>query len=59
MSTKPDELAQYFTENNMPIPAPLTGMSLIDTGASKTAVDVLSNCVLIYNRTAGYFSLSI
>ena len=36
----PDELAQYFTENNMPIPSPLTGIGLIDTGASITAVDV-------------------
>mgnify|MGYP001564370801 CR=1 FL=1 len=119
----PDELAQYFTENNMPIPSPLTGMGLIDTGASITAVDVsiiqqlsiqpvgisnvftpqgsaqqelfpiklafvgtqitinfssvlgselinqgiiallgrdvLSNCILIYNGTAGHFSLSM
>lgn len=120
----PDELAQYFTENNMPIPSPLTGIGLIDTGASITAVDVsiiqqlgiqpvgisnvytpqgstqqelfpiklafiggppitinfssvlgselinqgiiallgrdvLSNCILIYNGTAGHFSLSM
>ena len=32
----PDDLAQYFTENNIAIPSPLTGMGLI----SITAVDV-------------------
>ncbi len=36
----PDELAQYLTDNNLPVPAPITGMGLIDTGASITAVDV-------------------
>ncbi len=120
----PDELAQYLTDNNQPIPPPLTGIGLIDTGASITAVDVsiiqqlgiqpvgisnvytpqgsaqqelfpikltfigglpitinfssvlgselrnqgiialigrdvLSNCILIYNGTAGHFSLSM
>jgi len=36
----PDELARFFSEKNMPIPAPITGNALIDTGASITAVDL-------------------
>lgn len=36
----PDDLAQYLTENNLPVPSPITGTGIIDTGASITAVDV-------------------
>lgn len=118
-----DTLAQYLTSNSMEVPAAITGMGLIDTGASMTAIDssvisrlninpigtanvftpqgstqqglypiklafigtpiiinfssvlgselldqgiialigrdVLSSCILIYNGSAGHFSLSI
>jgi len=34
-----DELAKVFTQENIPIPSPVTGFALIDTGASATAID--------------------
>ena len=37
--TIPEELAQYFDRQGIPIPGPVTGIALIDTGASITAVD--------------------
>lgn len=36
----PDALANYFSQQNVAIPAPLTGVALIDTGASITCVDI-------------------
>jgi predicted aspartyl protease len=36
----PDELARYYSARNIPIPPPVTGDALIDTGASITAVDL-------------------
>ena len=35
----PQPLIDYFSRQNQPVPAPLTGSALIDTGASKTCVD--------------------
>ena len=35
----PDALAQQLKATNMPIPPPVKGMALIDTGATMTAVD--------------------
>lgn len=37
--TIPEELARYFEREGIPIPGPVTGIALIDTGASITAVD--------------------
>lgn len=37
--TIPEELAQYFDRQGIPIPSPVGGTALIDTGASITAVD--------------------
>lgn len=36
----PSVLAQYLTEQDQPIPAPVSGLALIDTGASRSCVDV-------------------
>ena len=35
----PDELAQYLADNELVVPSPVTGIGLIDTGASITAID--------------------
>ena len=35
----PPSLEKYLAENNQPIPNPITGIGLIDTGASITCVD--------------------
>ncbi len=34
----PQALAEFNTKNNIPIPSPITGIALIDTGASKSCV---------------------
>lgn len=41
----PQPLIEFLSEQNKPIPAPSTGVALIDTGASKTCVDetILAN----------------
>lgn len=36
----PEALARIYAEQNKPIPNPVTGFALVDTGASITAVDV-------------------
>lgn len=36
----PLALAQYLSKQNTPLPAPSTGMALIDTGASRSCVDL-------------------
>lgn len=36
----PEVLASQYTKNGIPLPAPITGKALIDTGASISAVDV-------------------
>jgi hypothetical protein len=35
----PDILARHLTSQNLPVPPPVSGMALIDTGASITSVD--------------------
>ncbi|MBZ0158420.1 MAG: hypothetical protein K8I29_19655 [Alphaproteobacteria bacterium] len=34
----PDELMKYLTENSLPVPSPIVGSGLVDTGASITAL---------------------
>lgn len=36
----PDKLAEYYTKNNIQIPACIRGNALVDTGASITCVDL-------------------
>jgi hypothetical protein len=35
-----EQLVSLFTRKGMPLPSPITGKALIDTGASRSAVDV-------------------
>jgi hypothetical protein len=34
----PQALAEFYTKENIPIPSPISGMALIDTGASRSCV---------------------
>jgi predicted aspartyl protease len=45
----PAALAQKLTASNLPIPAPVKGMALIDTGATMTAVDAAAVSALGVN----------
>jgi hypothetical protein len=36
----PSRLAQFLARLNLPIPAPINGWALIDTGATKTSLDI-------------------
>ena len=47
----PSALSQLLAQNNSPIPAPLTGFALIDTGATHSCVDATKFAALGVNPT--------